>query len=102
MLKENGDSHLNLVRNKAGITAIEHTSVKGLKNERKDELTEEFADRSFDLDCWRNAKEVYHKALYVRIHAEGSSPNASYKVKERWPARNFDVFYMHSECHINP
>jgi hypothetical protein len=69
--------------------------VKGLKNERKDELTEEFADRSFDLDCWRNAKEVYNKALYVRIHAEGSSPNASYKAKERWPARNFDAFYMH-------
>jgi len=94
MLKENGDTPLNLVRNRAGLAAIMNTAVKGLNNKRRDELAGEFADKRFDLVHWRYTKEIYSKPLHGRIHKERSDPNSSYNVKETWFARNFDASYM--------
>ncbi|WP_343329340.1 RagB/SusD family nutrient uptake outer membrane protein [Polaribacter staleyi] len=95
MQGKNGDTPLNLVRARAGLTAISNATISDLKHERRVELAGEYADRHFDLVRWGDAEETYSKPLHGRIHYDRANPNSTYTVEEIWPARNFDASYMH-------
>ncbi|MFM1912923.1 MAG: hypothetical protein RIR51_761 [Bacteroidota bacterium] len=96
MLGESGDSEINMVRNRAGLSGISGATMKDLKHERRVELAGEFANRHFDLVRWGDADAVYEKPLHGRNHAEKNNPDSDYTIIEvRAPRPQFDPNIHH-------
>ncbi len=73
-----GDTELNRIRVRAGLSPKTGMTMEDLKRERRCELTGEFADRHRDLVRWGDASAAY------AIPAHGSNGQVV------WPARKFD------------
>ncbi|BDD12316.1 membrane protein (plasmid) [Fulvitalea axinellae] len=96
MQGQNGDAPLNQIRQRAGLQPISGATMADLKHERRCELAGEWSDRHADLIRWGDAKDVYHKPLYGRRHADKTDPDSGYEVVEVWKARtNFDPATHH-------
>ncbi|MHC5202631.1 RagB/SusD family nutrient uptake outer membrane protein [Myroides sp. LJL119] len=95
MLGQNADQALNQIRQRAGLAPKSGVTLVDLKQERRSELAGEFANRHFDLVRWGDAKQVYSKPLYGRIHQDRSNPDSPFSIQEIWKARNFDDSFMH-------
>ncbi|MBT31232.1 MAG: RagB/SusD family nutrient uptake outer membrane protein [Thalassobius sp.] len=61
----NGDEALNMVRTRAGLSALSGATLDDLKHERRCELAGEWTDRHFDLVRWGDADEVYNQELHA-------------------------------------
>ncbi|MGJ1198768.1 RagB/SusD family nutrient uptake outer membrane protein [Sphingobacterium spiritivorum] len=78
-----GDTQLNMIRRRAGLTPKTGLDMTELKNQRRCELAGEFADRHRDLIRWGDAAATYAKALHDS------------KGKVIWAARKFDPKIHH-------
>jgi hypothetical protein len=78
MQGKSGDVSINLIRQRAGLSAITGADMTELKLERRLELAGEWADRHRDLVRWGDAQATYALPLHG---ADGSVI---------WPARTFD------------
>lgn len=95
MQGQNGDAGINLVRNRAGLPAIQGATITHLKRERRSEFAAEYTDRHSDLVRWGDAQAAYAKAATGRRHAATNDPTSSYTVVTVWPARNFNPAIHH-------
>lgn len=95
MQGQNGDTEINMLRDRAGLPLITNATMADLKHERRVELAGEFANRHFDLVRWNDAQTAYAQPLHGRIHADRSNPDSPFTLEEIWPARNFDPSFMH-------
>jgi tetratricopeptide (TPR) repeat protein len=73
-----GDTELNKIRVRAGLTRKTAMTMTDLKRERRNELAGEFADRHRDLVRWGDAQATYAKPLH------------DYDGTVIWPARTFN------------
>ena len=73
-----GDTELNKIRVRAGLSPKTGMTMVDLKRERRNELAGEWADRHRDLVRWGDAQTAYAKPLH---DFDGSVI---------WPARSFD------------
>jgi hypothetical protein len=92
---QNGDTEINLVRNRAGLPAIQGATLADLKRERRSEFAAEYTDRHSDLVRWGDAKAAYAKVATGRQHAVKNDPTSAFTIVEVWPARNFDPSIHH-------
>lgn len=78
MQGKNADAEINMIRQRAGLKAIQGATMADLKNQRRCELAGEWADRHRDLVRWGDAAAAYAKPLH------------GYTGSVIWPARNFN------------
>jgi hypothetical protein len=64
MQSKNADADINLIRNRAGLSAIAGATMTELKKQRRCELAAEWADRHRDLVRWGDAQAVYAQPLH--------------------------------------
>ncbi len=73
-----GDTELNRIRVRAGLTRKTGMTIDDLKRERRNELAGEWADRHRDLVRWGDAQAAYAKPLH------------DFDGTVIWPARTFN------------
>lgn len=76
MQGKSGDTEINLVRDRAGLTPVQDARMADLKHERRVEFAGEFANRHFDLVRWGDADAAYNKALHGRGYKDKTDPNS--------------------------
>ncbi|MBX3239540.1 MAG: RagB/SusD family nutrient uptake outer membrane protein [Chitinophagaceae bacterium] len=93
---QNGDEPLNLVRQRAGLPAIENATKEDLKRERRCEFVLEFGVfRHLDLVRWGDAQSVYAQPLHgYKVNLSGTTITSLEEI-EVWPARNFNPAIHH-------
>lgn len=87
---KSGDTEINLVRKRAGLSDIAGATLANLKQERRSEFAAEYTDRHSDLVRWGDAQAAYAKPATGRSYLVKTDPNSTYTVTEVWPARNFN------------
>ncbi|MGW9687025.1 RagB/SusD family nutrient uptake outer membrane protein [Flagellimonas sp. 2504JD1-5] len=96
MQGQNGDTPLNEVRERAGLSPVSGATMVDLKYERRAEFAGELFGRYEDLIRWGDAATVIPNALHGRIHSDKSDPDSPYVIEEVWPARpQFDTSIYH-------
>ena len=90
-----GDTEINIVRTRAGLSAKSGATLDDLKAERRTEFAGELFGRYEDLCRWGDASNLT-EALRGRIHTDKSDPDSGFTVEEVWPARpQFDISTHH-------
>ncbi|TDS09753.1 RagB/SusD family nutrient uptake outer membrane protein [Sphingobacterium paludis] len=95
MLGQSGDMEINLVRNRAGLPALQGATLADLKRERRSEFAAEYTDRHSDLVRWGDAQAAYARPATGRQHANKTDPTSSYTIVEVWSGRRFDPSVHH-------
>lgn len=95
MQGQNGDAEINLVRDRAGLAAIQAATMADLKRERRSEFAAEYTDRHSDLVRWGDAQAAYAQPATGRQHTTKTDPTSPYTVVQVWAARNFDPTIHH-------
>lgn len=87
-----GDTELNLIRTRAGLTPKQGMTLSDLKRERRNELAGEWADRHRDLVRWGDATQTYAQPLHNSKGAVIWQPRAFTMNKSAWavPQREID------------
>ena len=89
MQGQSGDTEINLVRNRAGLPALQGATLENLKRERRSEFAAEYTDRHSDLVRWGDAQAAYARPATGRQHVDKADPTSAYTVIEVWSPRLF-------------
>jgi hypothetical protein len=90
-LGQNGDTDLNIVRERAGLPAITAATLAHVKYERRAEFAGELFGRFEDLCRWGDSAEL-KQSLRGRQHDDQEDPDSGFTIYEVWPERsNFDL-----------
>lgn len=95
MQGQSGDTEINMVRNRAGLPAVQGANMEILKRERRSEFAAEYTDRHSDLVRWGDAQAAYSKPATGRQHSARNDPDSPFTIEEVWPARNFNPNIHH-------